>query len=99
LVRRPGKRLATLDVAEASGGCAVSVQTETLLCALRRRQFGGIADAARALGISRWTLRRAENGYVGAPTRKLLETAFDMSWETLTRDWLSVVMGAIGESA
>jgi hypothetical protein len=72
------------------------MEPETVLRVLRRHEYGRLKNAAPALGISTWTLRRAElGGCVGAETRRKLEAAFGLSWRSLMRDWVSGIVGEL----
>jgi hypothetical protein len=62
---------------------------ETTLRVWRRAHYGNMKVAAKALGLSRWTLHRAECALaVGAETKRCLEEAFGFPWETLMSDWV-----------
>lgn len=68
------------------------LRSESSLRALRRITFGTVADASKALGISRWTLHRAENGgAVGPETRSRLEQTFNLPWHELMRPFIDQI--------
>jgi hypothetical protein len=70
--------------------------TETTLRALRRTTYGTVIRAGRKLGLSRWTLHRAEcGGAVGPDTRRKLEKAFKLPWPTLMRPFVDQVIGEL----
>jgi DNA-binding XRE family transcriptional regulator len=66
---------------------------ESTLRALRRTTFGTVDEAAHALGISRWTLHRAEHGgAVGSETQRKIAEVFGIPWRTLMRPFIDQVI-------
>jgi len=68
------------------------MQPKTVLRVLRR-QRGSLKDEASRVGLSVWTLRRAEKwGAVGTETRRKIQNAFELPWQTLMRPFTDQIL-------
>lgn len=65
---------------------------ETTLRVLRREALGSVKDASKVLGVSRFTLHRAEHGgAVSDKTVQMFEDVFGLPWETLMEPFSKVI--------